>query len=58
MRAAHLQCPKHHDHPQPFEANGRRYCAACYHRDGTLTEMTVCDGSDPERCEFGEKHDA
>lgn len=56
MRAPHLQCPFHCDHPQPFPFNDRLYCAACYHHRGELVEMTMCDGSDKDKCEFGEEH--
>ena len=56
VRPPHLQCPMHCDHPQPFEADGLLYCAVCYHFDGTLREMVMCDGSDKDKCEFGETH--
>ena len=56
MRAPHLQCPFHCDHPQPVPFNDRLYCAACYHHRGELVEMTMCDGSDKDKCEFGEEH--
>lgn len=42
MKVNHYHCPHDCEHPQPFEHEDRRYCAACYFREGIMNEMILC----------------
>ncbi len=48
MNVPHYHCPRGHDKPQPFAADGRLLCSPCWHYDGEAVEVVPCN---PETCE-------